>query len=75
MPWHSVRQLQAPKFSLQVKLHDIPLAHLKHIVQLLQYPLQVKHPVQLAHALVHPSLQLPVQLLTQVLQLDAHLEL
>ena len=44
------------------------------MVQLLQCPVHTKHPVQLAQLPVQPLLQLLVQLLTQVLQLDAHLE-
>ena len=52
----------------------MPLAHPKHMVQALQYPVQVKHPVQLAQLPVHPLLQPPVQLPTQLLQLDAHLK-
>ena len=48
--------------------------HPAHLVQLLQYPLQVKHPVQLAQLPVHPLLQPPVQLPTQLVQLDAHLK-
>ena len=42
-------------------------------MQLLQYPLQVKHPVQLAQLPVHPLLQPPVQLPLQLVQLDAQL--
>ena len=50
------------------------LVHPTHPVQALQYPLQVKQAVQLAQLPVQPSLHLLVQLLTQLLQLDAHLE-
>ena len=71
--WQSVTQQVPPKFSLQLKLHDI-LMHPAHNVHALQYPLQVKHPVQLAQLPVQPLLQLLVQLLTQLLQLDAHLK-
>ena len=43
-------------------------------MQLLQCPVHTKHPVQLAQLPVHPLLQLLVQLLTQLVQLDAHLK-
>ena len=43
-------------------------------MQALQYPLQVKHPVQLAQLPVQPLLQPPVQLPLQLVQLDAHLK-
>ena len=43
-------------------------------MQLLQCPVHTKQLVQSAQLPVHPLLQLPVQLLTQVLQLDAHLK-
>ena len=52
----------------------MPLSHPKHVVQLLQCPVHTKQAVQLAHALVQPLLHLLVQLLTQLLQLDAHLK-
>ena len=49
--------------------------HPAHLVHALQYPLQVKQLVQLAQLPVQPPLHLLVQLPTQLLQLDAHLEL
>ena len=44
------------------------------MVQLLQCPVQTKHPVQLAQLPVQPLLQPLVQLPIQLLQLDAHLK-
>ena len=44
------------------------------MVHALQCPVHTKQLVQLAQLPVHPSLQPPVQLLTQVLQLDAQLK-
>ena len=43
-------------------------------MQLLQCPVHIKQLVQSAQLPVQPLLQLLVQLLTQVLQLDAHLK-
>ena len=43
-------------------------------MQALQCPVHTKQLVQLAQLPVHPSLHLLVQLLTQLLQLDAHLK-
>ena len=50
------------------------LVHPTHPVQLLQCPVHTKHPVQLAQLPVQPLLQPPVQLPTQLVQLDAHLK-
>ena len=43
-------------------------------VQALQCPVHTKHPVQLAQLPVQPLLQPPVQLPTQLVQLDAQLK-
>ena len=62
----------------QLLLHTKQLTQFKRQpwqpVQLLQCPVHTKQLVQLAQLPVQPSLHLLVQLLTQLLQLDAHLE-
>ena len=50
------------------------LVHPTHPVQALQCPVHTKQLVQLAQLPVQPPLHLLVQLLTQLLQLDAQLK-
>ena len=50
------------------------LVHPTQPVQALQCPVHIKQLVQLAQLPVQPPLHLLVQLLTQLLQLDAHLK-